>query len=238
MVEGRVPPVEEVRHGVWSLPLPMPGNALVPYTLGYLVADDRGGVHVIDPGLDRDENWDVLIAGLAAAGRRLGDVASIVVTHLHRDHLGMAERLRGETGAPLVLHRAEQAAIDAARRPDEESIFAEWGVPVDRRDELRGQLASPTSTALRAPADLLLDDGDRLEVSGRTIEVVHTPGHTAGHLCLRDSDGLVFTGDHVLPNINPGLGLGGVTGTDPIADYLASLDRVVLVLKATEFGKH
>ena len=53
------------------------------------------------------------------------------------------------------------------------------------------------------------------------------PGHTPGHLCLHDEDaGLLFTGDHVLPTINSGLGLGGPTASNPIADYLAGLRRV------------
>jgi len=76
--------------------------------------------------------------------------------------------------------------------------------------------------------DLLLDDGDELPVAGRRLRAVHTPGHTSGHLCLVEPEQrLVFTGDHVLPTINPGIGLGGRTATNPLDDVLASLARVV-----------
>ncbi len=66
-------------------------------------------------------------------------------------------------------------------------------------------------------ADLLVEDGDVLPIAGREVRALWTPGHTAGHLCLVDEgDGLLFTGDHVLPRINPGIGLGGRTATNPL----------------------
>jgi glyoxylase-like metal-dependent hydrolase (beta-lactamase superfamily II) len=75
--------------------------------------------------------------------------------------------------------------------------------------------------------DGVLSDGDVLPVPGFRLEVMATPGHTAGHICLRDDDrGLLFTGDHVLPTVFAGLGLGGPTASNPLADYLASIDRV------------
>ncbi len=169
-------------------------------------------------------------AHLAAFGRSIADVRSLVVTHLHPDHLGLAAGLRERFGIPVVLHEAELAAIawradDAATGGGTAAELREWGVPDAMLDELL-QAARGTGSTL-AEVDVVVRDGDVLDVPGRTIRVVHTPGHTPGSICLRDADtGLLFTGDHVLPRIYPGIGLGGPTPTNPLEDYLGSLLRV------------
>jgi len=76
-------------------------------------------------------------------------------------------------------------------------------------------------------ADILIDDGDTLRIPGRTVRAVLTPGHTDGHLSFAaEHDGIVFTGDHVLPVIFSGVGLGSRLQVDPIGDFLTSLDRI------------
>jgi glyoxylase-like metal-dependent hydrolase (beta-lactamase superfamily II) len=57
--------------------------------------------------------------------------------------------------------------------------------------------------------------------------VLWTPGHTTGHVCLViESDAVVLTGDHVLPDLYPGIGIGGPSAGNALADYLTSLDRL------------
>lgn len=220
---------ETLAPGIRALRVSMPGGH-IPYSLCYLIEDDRGGVHVVDPGWSSDDNWASLTRALAASGNRVDDIASVIVTHLHPDHLGMADRVRAASGAALVLHEREQAALEAmaGRAPAESAKhrFDVWGVPADRLPELDVTAGRPPMDA-QLPADVLVTDREVLAIPGRVIQVVLTPGHTPGHICLVDSDnGLVFTGDHVLPTIHPGLGLGGETATNPIGDCLASLERI------------
>lgn len=68
-------------------------------------------------------------------------------------------------------------------------------------------------------------DGEVLQLGGRELVAVHTPGHTVDHLCLLDPDsGLMISGDHILPTITPHIsGLGPIT--DPLTDYFDSLDK-------------
>lgn len=227
---GALASLEQVRDDVWALPLPMPGGH-IPFSLCYLVVDEKGAVHVVDPGWDSDENLRIIVASLTQLGKIIGDVVSITVTHLHPDHLGMAKRLRGESGAPVALHRQEQFAIEqlimeSTRARDESFPFAEWGVPEGRRPELES-VALEHSRIAAFTADILLDDGERLNIPGRELVVIHTPGHTVGHISLRDAaQHLLFTGDHVLPVIYPGLGLGGSSNSNALRDYLDSLDGV------------
>lgn len=231
MDDVRVPGLESVAPGTWSVGMPMPGGH-IPFSALYLIEDETRGLHVIDPGWGSDENWQVLGAALAQLGRNAGDVRTITVTHLHQDHLGMADRLRAASGAPVVMHRFEQQAKDgmAGGVPAEAAAheIEGWGVPGERRGELDLRAISSAAPP-SADADLLVDDGDLLPIPGRELEVLLTPGHTPGHICLRDAQHrLIFTGDHVLPTIYSGLGLGGRTETNAMADYLGSLARVAL----------
>lgn len=238
-ISGAVPPTESVRDDVWALAIPMPGGH-IPYSFSYLLRDRDGVVHVIDPGLDADDNWAVLCDALASVGGSADDVGSIIVTHLHPDHLGMAERLRRASGAPVVLHAAEQRALSGwltrggdALSSDAPSPVAQlnaqlddWGVPAHRRAEL-AVIANRAPSGSAFTADVLVEDGDRLNIPGFDITALLTPGHTPGHLCLVDNTrALLYSGDHVLPTMHGGLGLGGPTATNALADYLGALERV------------
>ena len=73
----------------------------------------------------------------------------------------------------------------------------------------------------------LLDGGERVTVGGRTWEVVHTPGHSPGHVCLWNAEErLLCSGDHLLQVVSPPVTFERGFETDPMGSYLASLDRV------------
>ena len=227
---GALPPVEEIRHGVWSVAFAF-GDGIDDHSLGYVVEGSDGALTVIDPGWHVDDNLDRLERALSDVDHSLADVDLIAVTHLHADHLGGAEALRRASGARIALHAAEQAAL--ADRPADaaaaDADIARWGAPADEQEALVASWGSGRHLP-EVTADLLLADGDVLPIAGRKLRAVHTPGHTAGHLCFVEPEQrLVFTGDHVLPRINPGIGLGGRTPTNPLTDYLASLERMVAV---------
>lgn len=214
--------------GVWLVELPFPhAGGVVEATNCYVLADATGGVHVVDPGWDTDDSLDRLVAGLRDAGFGLADVRTIVATHLHPDHLGLGGRLRTEHGIPVVLHRAELDALGRPQFPDAASTLARWRVPAEHADDVRGML-EPRSQLTGLAGDLAVDDGDHLDIPGREVVVVHTPGHTAGSICLHDRVASLFlSGDHVLPRVNPGLGLGGFApGDDPIGAALDSYAKV------------
>lgn len=83
----------------------------------------------------------------------------------------------------------------------------------------RRYLQAPTPTRT-------LTDGASIRLAGRDWFAVHTPGHTADHLCLHDPEHrLLLAGDHVLPTITPHIA-GTGCGPDPLRQYLGALDAV------------
>lgn len=232
-IEMSMPPIEQVRPGVWSVPVSIRDNP-VRYTLSYLIANSVGDCIVVDPGFDSEEGWKQLLDGLALAGLSLDSVIGVVSTHFHYDHLGMVRRLVEATGAWVGMHRVEsdnlgerQNITDALAH--DHSWLTQCSVPAERVDALMLTEAVVESTAQLARPTRLLEHDDLLPLPGRELRVLATPGHTAGHICIVDMESeVILTGDHVLPRISPNVGLGPNSGArNALAEYLASLDLML-----------
>jgi len=240
-VDGVLPPVEQVRPGLSSIPVPIPNNPL-RYVLVYAI-ELPDGVAIVDTGWPADVAWDALVSGLAEAGYAITDVRGILVTHHHPDHSGLANRVRQASGAWIGMHPRE--AWSMARLPDSASLARatrEWlvarGAPADAAREV-GEVPFDLADLAATKPDRLIEDGDVPLAPHVALRAVWTPGHTAGHLCFFDeSAGLLLSGDHVLPRISPNISLH--TGTegeqshayqpspanDALGDFLESLTLV------------
>lgn len=221
---------EEVAHGLWAVPIAMSGDRM-PYSLGYALFGDDG-VHIIDPGSAGAATIDAWTDFLRDHGRGLRDIATILVTHSHNDHLGAAAELRAASGANLVLSALESEVLRGEYRPvpmagERAAHLHEWGVPEAHRGEFLSLNAREKKQPTFIEADLVLAHDETFEAAGHALRAIITPGHTAGHMCLAIDDlGVMLTGDHVLPQINPGLGLGNLPGSNPLTDYLTSLRAI------------
>ncbi|HWL00820.1 MAG TPA: MBL fold metallo-hydrolase [Microbacteriaceae bacterium] len=216
--------VASVAEGVWQVPIRMP-YAHNPVAYLYIVLDDRGRPHLIDSGLDTPQSRAMLEAGLATAGTRIDQVRSVTITHLHRDHLGLAASIRERSGAALAIHRADAEAMAASRIPGDEDL-ERWGIPESSWAELKDGAARAGGG--ETDVDRRLEDADRLDIEGRDLRVIHTPGHTTGSSCfVSDELGVIFTGDHLLPDQFPGIDVGGVPSGNPVVGYGRSLRRVL-----------
>jgi glyoxylase-like metal-dependent hydrolase (beta-lactamase superfamily II) len=221
------PPVEEVRHGLWSIPVPIP-NSPLRYTLCYAFTGP-GPLIIVDPGWDDADARAALESGLAVAGATVGDVDGIVLTHVHPDHHGLSGWVRDRSGAWIGMHPAEAETLPARvahyRNADaDRDWLRRAGVPAG--DVGRLAITEDQLAALRrmATPDRLLDHGATLPLPGRPVRAVWTPGHTPGHLCLHDAQaGVLLTGDHLLPRITPNIAAKDETDGDPLARYLTSL---------------
>ena len=207
-----------VAPGIAAIEQPMPGHRLGSSNC-YLIATATGAI-VIDPGYDRPDLMARIEHGLCAINRAPGQVELVILTHNHVDHAEGAGTVRQHTGAAVALH-ADDWEFAASRALAPEQLDS-WGVP-----EAIAALLLDRVYSDGASAHLMLADGQEIRTLGGPLRVVHTPGHTAGSVCLvQDDAGIIFTGDHVLPGLNPGAGVGGHFAANPLASYLESLDAM------------
>ncbi|MDX2149738.1 MAG: MBL fold metallo-hydrolase [Bryobacteraceae bacterium] len=115
-----------------------------------------GEAIVIDPG---DQISDIL----EILQRHQLKVKAIVITHAHIDHIGGAAKLKQVTGAPVWMNGDDQALYDHME------VQAQWL-----------GMAPPETTDIDQGAR----DGDTLQLGADTFQIVHTPGHTQGSLCI------------------------------------------------------
>lgn len=227
---NQLPPVERVRPGLWSIPVPIPDNPL-RYVLVY-VFELSDGVAVVDAGWDCAEAWDALVAGLAIAGYEPQDVQAILVTHWHPDHFGLAPRMREASGAWIGMHAADAALVQHRGVAHEEHSHRAGRSQL----ETAGAPGAVVGTVGRVPIPLLspsdaperiIEDGDVVRLPGWVFTALWTPGHTPGHLCFHVAEhDVLLTGDHVLPRISPNVSKLPHQLEDPLGVYLESLRRI------------
>jgi glyoxylase-like metal-dependent hydrolase (beta-lactamase superfamily II) len=152
----------------------------------YLI-EESGAVTIVDAGVPG--YWNDLPTELAAMGRSLADVRSVVLTHGHSDHIGFAERARRERSIPIRVHEA-----DAALARGEVPNPAKGLGPARPMPLLRFLLYGATHGALRnehIKEVSVFGDGATLDVPG-SPRVILVPGHTPGSAALH------FTGHDAL----------------------------------------
>lgn len=175
------PPVIELAPGVFRIPT-APKDLINSFAL----VQDDGSVTLVDTGLKRAPAR--IVAGLATIGKHPRDVTQILLTHVHPDHAGGAAELSRRTGAPVLVHPDDQGWARTGRITDSND-----------RSALLGRLfaRTPASTIDPFEPGAPLQDGDVLPVAGG-LRVVHTPGHSPGHVSLLvEGTRTLITGDSI-----------------------------------------
>ena len=231
--------VGEVADGVVRMALPL-GIHGVPTVSAYLLRGDgadtlvdcgiAAGVDGGDPGPD---GTAAIAAALGVAGSSLDRLERLVVTHAHIDHFGLAGEVVRRSGGELWMHRRTDLDLAKYAEPDEAIdrrmlMLADHGLYgpelTESSEGLRDWL--PVMPSVGTPSRLL-DGGELLAAGGRTWEIVHTPGHSPGHVCLWNAaERLLCSGDHLLQVVSPPVTFERGFEPDPMGSYLESLDRV------------
>ena len=151
----------------------------------------------------------------------------LLITHAHPDHHGLAARVRAASGCWVAMHPLEQRAIrEQFGRAPVSSRRADWrrfcGMPDDAVPAVGAGGGRFHGADLVLDADVLLEDGDDAD-PGRAATAIWTPAN-AGHLVYScPAEGVVLTGDHLLPRITPNISTYTTDDGDPLGQYLESL---------------
>ena len=218
----------EVVEGVFELRLSIPfEDGLVNV---FLFADGDEA-DLLDCGMNSDESVATIKAAIGQIGAKR--LRTLVVTHIHPDHYGAAGSLAGEGMADLYIHRLEVPLVHP-RYVELEQLVKEVhtyhlvnGVPEVEAVVMSNSQRALSQVVKTAEASVQLDGAELLQMGRRRLRVEWTPGHSPGHICLYDrEDGLLFAGDHMLPELSPNIGLHPQSTPDPLHEYLDGLRRL------------
>jgi len=199
----------------------------------YLI-ESNGEACLVDCGLHTAKALAHFQDALKMIGIAPGKISSIVVTHYHPDHLGMAGTVQSMTGARLIMSSLESEVLghnwyNAGSRADQAigQMLEQSGMPRSLIARLQSQRARLGSHIDPVREIGTINEGDAILVGGRCLQAIITPGHSPGHLCLFEAEtGLFWVGDHLLPRITPNIGLYPLTNPQPLESYLTSLEKV------------
>lgn len=218
-----------LREGLCRLDLP---TRLPIGTVNVYVFTDEP-VTMIDSGPNCPECLDDFKLQLREVHLSPGDVERIVLTHGHVDHHGLAETIRKESDAEVLVPEGDREMVEHYQE-----TFAE------RREMYRQEALR--SGAPEATVDLVIDffdylitlgeptrvsanvrDGDTIRAGSTTLKAIHTPGHSSGSTCYLSAEGELFAGDTLLKDMTPNAAFGGADRESVgLGDYLASLNKV------------
>ena len=223
--------IYEVAPGVYRVPLPLPNDGLRAVNVYLLIGDD--GPVLVDSGWAIAAAREQLEKGLGRLGYRSRDISRCLITHAHRDHYEGAVGLRREFRTPVSLGAGERPSLELLQRAEghpfqpQLQLLTALGA-ASLTEPIAAQVAAVGAAPENwASPDVWLEDGDVAIVGDRSLAVVPTPGHTAGHVVFHDPAGaLLFAGDHVLPTITPSVGFEPILSPTALGDFLGSLARV------------
>ncbi|MGC8952031.1 MBL fold metallo-hydrolase [Chloroflexus sp.] len=220
MITALLPNLYQLR-----LPLPFALN----HVNVYLLRDSQGWT-VVDTGLHTpaaETGWQTAFTELGIAPHQ---IHTIVLTHFHPDHFGMAGWLHERSGARVLLALREIALAEEVwiHRADHDDPslrhFLRHGMPAELVKQVVGAIARLRTGTRPHPPLTPLPAGTWLTMGERRFLAIHAPGHSDGQLIFYAPDErLALVGDQVLQKITPHIGVWPESDPDPLRKYLASL---------------
>jgi glyoxylase-like metal-dependent hydrolase (beta-lactamase superfamily II) len=196
--------------GLWRIPT-------MPFDLvnSFLLEDEDGSLTLVDTGYKRADRK--IVAALEELGRKPQDVQRIVLTHAHNDHAGGLAATKEQTGAAVLSHDRDATYLQSGKTPQLDLSSAKGRL----LNRVRGGFA-------KVEVAQTFQDGELLPIAGG-LRVVHTPGHTPGHVSLlHEGTGVLITGDAIFNvrglRYSPASFCTDITLSRDTADRLADLE--------------
>ena len=229
----------EVEKGLWQIKIPMEFNPL-GYTFSYLLTD---AATLIDAGIGTKKASIALEAELKKAGLKGSDIKRVILTHLHRDHVGLVGYIKSISNAEVYAHETAPGVLRRRMTHTREEVRDEINLLGGSGflNVMRGFIPRKSRRYIKLNIDRTVTDGEGLELEWTPLRIIWTPGHAREHICLYDDERRVlFSGDHILPRITPHISLHTRNLEDPLRNYLKSLEKmkglpVDIVLPAHEW---
>lgn len=188
---------------------------------------------LIDTGWNDPAFFDEFESSLGKVGVSPDKITQVIFTHIHPDHYGLAGTLKNRFGTKLFTHRCSENAIAERYYARENHIreLGRWhlqhGGNKENYDAVIEMSSKLTGHVVPVMPDVFLEGDENINIGQYTFEVIWTPGHDRDHICLYERENkLLFSGDHLLPNTFPHIGIHAETADNLLGDYMTSLQSI------------
>lgn len=207
----------------------------MPATLGqvnvYLIKGPSG-VALVDTGMNDAASRKELTERLREQRLEMSDIDILVSTHHHADHAGLGKSFENAGTVTMMSEMDAESLSNFFDRPDLDgkraTFYGRHEVPDDFAKRIGSVFTFFRGIAERFEPAKRLNDGQEIDLGGIRFEVMITPGHTQGHLCLLQREaGVVLTGDCVIANDATYMSMRPESqGKDPVGLFIRSLERI------------
>jgi glyoxylase-like metal-dependent hydrolase (beta-lactamase superfamily II) len=219
--------MEKILPNIYRIVVPLPKNPLKEVNSYVLTSKDRN--LIIDTGMNRPECFEVLDAGIREIGIDL-DRTDIIATHYHADHQGLVGTFL-RPGATAYMGATDAAAMNAGNTAHDRKMPMGDYAALSGFPEAELKMAQENHPGFKYGPQSTVDyvavrEGKTFHVGDYVLQVIDTPGHTEGHICLYEPEKKIFfSGDHVLGDITPNI-QAWTENYDPLDLYVRSLKKV------------
>ncbi len=222
--------IHELEQGWLQVKVPLPFS--LKWVNSYLIPE-KNGYTMIDPGLRTDEAIAVWEQVLKQYGISWSAITSIIVTHQHPDHYGLAGYVQERSGAPVYMSSRSHSyalrlwGVNSDYASGLHQLFRAYGMPVELLKAIEDNLATFVDRVSPQPKVTYIEVGEKLQLGGMSWELIETQGHAYGQLCFYQPDrAWMICGDQVLPHITPNVSVVPGEEPDPLHDFLTSLEHL------------
>lgn len=189
---------------------------------------------LIDTGWNDERSFNSLISNFNSINLKLNQVKGIIITHFHMDHLGLSLILEERSRAPVYIHEKDRDYIRNILKDVDTSIASfkdalkKVGAPSDILNNLERFSWIRWIKFFEKFYEIVIGikDNEIIKFGNFELELLWTPGHTPGHICVYDkSSRILFSGDHILPTISSNISTFDFK-INPLQQYIDSLGKV------------
>ena len=220
--------IQQILNNLYRLEIPLTGNPLKTLNSYVMISDTRN--LIVDTGFNMPECLAAMLSSITELELDMTKT-DVLSTHLHHDHNGLIPDIISETSKVYMGRIDREIFIKSMTDAD-----THWGIAETKYQQEGYPIEELARTRLSNPArkfkpnslfDIIpLNDGDMVNCGDLKWEVILTPGHTPGHICLYETHHkILIAGDHILFDITPNI-TWWEEMDDSLGSYLTSLDRV------------
>ncbi|UCH31529.1 MAG: MBL fold metallo-hydrolase [Candidatus Bathyarchaeota archaeon] len=225
--------VNQIFPNIFEIKIPLPHSPL-GHLNSYLIRS-KGRNLLIDTGLNFSQSYKSLVKGLSEAEVKPEQLHEILLTHFHVDHVGLIPRIKAASKEARLLIHSTEFTLSKIIVEDEyylrgiADFLGSNGAPSSIATKLHRfhpAFFTPQAYVELAGSATPVADGQEISIGDYSFQVLWTPGHSPGHICLYEPTmKILFSGDHLLPSITSHVSQY-IEDMDPLNDYLASLTKI------------